>query len=90
VPSRRLRPTQSRLLPGVGHASLSTTESSYAHLEDGLFAGAPAGVEQAIWSAVKPHALPPPPALAPYFAAQEAEHPARGRVTMTERRELFT
>jgi integrase len=40
----------------LGHASLSTTESIYAHLEDGLFAGAPAAVEQAIWSAVKPHA----------------------------------
>lgn len=40
----------------LGHASMSTTESIYAHLEEGLFSGAPAAVEERIWSRVKPHA----------------------------------
>jgi integrase len=40
----------------LGHASLTTTEQIYAHLEEGMFAGAPATVEEKIWNRVKPHA----------------------------------
>jgi integrase len=40
----------------LGHASLSTTESIYAHLEGGVFDGASARAEQAIWQGVGPRA----------------------------------
>jgi len=40
----------------LGHASMTTTESVYGHLEDGFLRDAPERAEQAIWEKVKPRA----------------------------------
>lgn len=40
----------------LGHASMTTTESVYGHLEEGFLRDAPERAEQAIWEEVRPRA----------------------------------